>query len=105
MALSLFVSTLSAYPGWTWLQAIAPKLHPVKSAIMYLTMMFMHAGPFIKLGPLLNVGKDVAERAGCLSKVLCQMAHVVYSFGSRLQSVCRPLHQAGPAQECGPGCG
>ena len=26
-----------------------------------------HAGPFIKLGPLRNVGQGVAERAGCLS--------------------------------------
>ena len=25
------------------------------------------AGPFIKLGPLRNVGEGVAERAGCLS--------------------------------------
>ena len=27
----------------------------------------MYAGPFIKLGPLRNVGQGVAERAGCLS--------------------------------------
>ena len=27
----------------------------------------VHAGPFIKLGPLRNVGAGVAERAGCLS--------------------------------------
>ena len=26
-----------------------------------------YAGPFIKLGPLRNVGEGVAERAGCLS--------------------------------------
>ena len=73
---------------WLSAQAACPKCYVkwhiwcIHSAHAYR----VHAGPFIKLGPLRNVGEGVAERAGCLSGaglvVILSVALTIYGVAA-----------------------